>query len=84
MLNLDTTGIIISIAVIIIVIYAFLKVMKILVYNTVAGLVLLFLMNVTVFANNPIDIGLTKIIVTAVAGVVGAVLIGGLHYLGLG
>lgn len=73
----------ISIAIIIIVLYAFYRVMKVLVYNTVVGLILLFVLNLTVFASNPIDITIYKVILTAVAGVVGAVLIAGLHYLGL-
>ncbi|RMF91473.1 MAG: hypothetical protein D6733_00970 [Methanobacteriota archaeon] len=57
--------------------------MKVLVYNTVAGLVLLFVLNYTVFAADPIDITLWKVVLTAVAGVVGAVFIAGAHYLGL-
>jgi hypothetical protein len=80
---LGATGTLVSIAVILLVIYAFYKVMKILVYNTVVGLVLLIVLNFTVFANNPIDLTLAKVIITAIAGVIGAVLIAGLHYLGL-
>ncbi len=76
-------GAIISVVIILIVLYAFYRVMKILVYNTVAGLVLLFVLNFTVFANNPIEFTTWKIVLTAIAGVIGAVLIAGLHYLGL-
>jgi hypothetical protein len=80
---LGIEGLVISLVVIIIVLYAFYRVMKILVYNTVAGLVLLVVMNFTIFAGNPVDITLPKVVLTAIAGVIGAVLIGGLHYLGL-
>jgi hypothetical protein len=73
----------ISIAIVLLVIYAFYKVMKVLVYNTVAGLVILFLLNLTVFAQNPIDITVAKIAFTAIAGVIGAILLAGLHYLSL-
>ncbi len=75
--------VVISIAIVLLVIYAFYKVMKVLVYNTVAGLVNLFLLNFTVFAGNPIDITVTKIAFTAIAGVFGALLLAGLHYLSL-
>lgn len=75
--------VVISLAVIIIVLYTFYKIMKILVYNTVVGLVLLFVLNVTVFAGNPVDITIWKVVLVAVAGVVGAVFISGAHYLGL-
>jgi hypothetical protein len=74
---------VISLAIILIVLYAFFKVMKVLVYNTVAGLVILFLLNLTVFTQNPIDITITKIAFTAIAGVFGAILLAGLHYLSL-
>jgi len=74
---------IISVAIVLLVLYAFYKVMKILVYNTVAGLVILFLLNLTVFASNPIDITIGKVAFTAIAGVFGAVLIAGLHHFGL-
>jgi hypothetical protein len=80
---MEISAIVISFIIIIIVLYAFYKVMKILVYNTVAGLILLIVLNYTVFANNPIDITLPKVVLTAVAGVIGAVLIAGLHYLSL-
>jgi len=73
----------VSLLIILLVIYAFYKVMKILVYNTVVGLVLLLVLNFTVFRANPIDLNLWKVVLTAVAGVIGAVLIAGLHYLGL-
>ncbi len=73
----------ISIAIVLLVIYAFYKVMKVLVYNTVAGLVILFLLNLTVFAGNPIDITIARIAFTAIAGVFGAIILAGLHYLGL-
>jgi len=74
---------VISLAVVLLVLYAFYRVMKILVYNTVLGLLLLFLLNATVFAQNRIEITLGKIVLTAIGGVAGAVLIAGLHYLGL-
>lgn len=73
----------ISIAIVLLVIYAFYKVMKVLVYNTVAGLVILFLLNLTVFAGNPIDITIARIAFTAIAGVFGAIILAGLHYLGV-
>ena len=75
--------VVISLAVILIVLYTFYKIMKVLVYNTVVGLVLLFLVNVTVFSGNPIDITLWKVVLVAVAGVVGAVFLAGAHYLGI-
>jgi hypothetical protein len=75
--------VVISLAIILLVLYAFYRVMKILVYNTVAGLVILLILNYTVFVNNPIDITIPKVVLTAIAGVIGAVLIAGLHYLGL-
>jgi hypothetical protein len=80
---MGSIGALISIAVVIIVLYSFYKVMKILVYNTVAGLVILFLLNFTLFTKNPIDITIFKVILTAIAGIIGAVLIAGLHFLGL-
>ncbi|GBE56665.1 MAG TPA: transcriptional regulator [Euryarchaeota archaeon] len=77
------TEAVISVAIVLLVLYAFYKVMKILVYNTVAGLVILFLLNLTVFASRPIDITIAKVVFTAIAGVFGAALIAGLHYLSL-
>jgi hypothetical protein len=80
---MEISAMVISLLIIIVVIYAFYRVMKILVYNTVAGLVLLVVMNFTIFAGNPVDITLPKVVLTAIAGIIGAVLIGGLHYLDL-
>jgi hypothetical protein len=57
--------------------------MKILVYNTVAGLAILFLLNFTVFTRDPIDITFWKVVLTAIAGVIGAIFIAGAHFLGL-
>lgn len=82
-MTMGVPEVVISLAVILIVLYAFYKIMKILVYNTVAGLVLLFVLNATVFAGNPIEITFWKVVLTAVAGVIGAVFIAGAHYLGL-
>ena len=74
---------IISVAVTILLLYTFYRIMKILVYNTVAGLVILIVLNYTVFRGNQIDITFWKVMLTAVAGVIGAGFIAGAHYLGL-
>lgn len=75
--------IIISIIVVLIVFYSFYRIAKKAAYNTVVGLILLFLMNFTIFRENPISLRILTIAIVALGGVVGAVLLGGLHYLGM-
>lgn len=74
---------VISIIVFLIVLYAFYRIAKKLAYNTIIGIILLLLMNLTIFSDNPIPIKFLTALIVAVGGVLGAILIAGLHYFGM-
>lgn len=73
----------ISIIVFLVVLYAFYRIAKKLAYNTIIGIALLILMNLTIFSDNPIAIKFTTALIVAVGGVIGAILVAGLHYFGM-
>lgn len=75
--------IVMSIIVVLIVFYSFYRIAKKAAYNTIVGLILLFLMNLTIFRENPIPLKILTITIVALSGVIGAVLLAGLHYLGI-
>ena len=64
-------------------IYLFYIVMKKLVINTILGVILLFLLNYTVFTNDPIPIKLITVAIVAILGIVGVIALSLLHYIHL-
>jgi len=79
---LSPTDAIISILIILGVIYLFYIVMKKLIYNTLIGLALLFIVNYTIFAGDPIPLKLWTIVTTALFGILGVLGLVVGHYLG--
>jgi len=75
--------IIVSIIVVLVVFYSFYRIAKKAAYNTIVGIILLFLMNFTVFRGNPIPIQILTVAIVAIGGVFGAILLAGLHYIGM-
>jgi len=73
----------ITIVVVLIVFYSFYRIAKKAAYNTIIGIILLFLMNLTIFRANPIPIKFLTVLISAVGGIFGAILVAGLHYLGM-
>lgn len=73
----------ISIIVFLVVLYAFYRIAKKLAYNTIIGIALLILMNLTIFADNPVQIKFLTALIVALGGIIGAILVAGLHYFGI-
>ncbi len=80
--NMSPLEILVYFIIVLTVIVLLLKVMKKLIYNTVLGLLLLFILNNTIFANDPIPIKIWTIVITAIFGILGAVLLAIANYLG--
>ncbi len=74
---------IISILIVLGIIYLFYIIMKKLIYNTIIGLALLFIVNYTLFASDPIPIKLWTIAITAIFGILGVIGLVVGHYLGV-
>ncbi len=82
MFNMSPLEIFIYFIIVLTVIVLLLKVMKRLIYNTVLGLLLLFILNNTLFANDPIPIKMWTIAITAIFGILGAIFLAIANYLG--
>lgn len=65
--------ILLGIAIALGVLYIFYRVMKKLVYNTVVGLILLLILNYTIFSGNPIPLKAANITIVAVFGILGVI-----------
>ena len=74
---------IISILIVLGIIYLFYIIMKKLIYNTIIGLALLFIVNYTLFASDPLPIKLWTIAITAIFGILGVIGLVVGHYLGV-
>ncbi len=80
---MSPTEMIISILIVLIAIYLFYVIMKKLIYNTIIGLALLFIVNYTLFASDPLPIKLWTIAITAIFGILGVLGLVVGHYLGV-
>jgi len=74
---------VISILIVLGIIYLFYIVMKKLIYNTIIGLALLFIVNYTLFASDPLPIKLWTVAITAIFGILGVIGLVVGHYLGV-
>lgn len=75
--------ILIGIAIALCTMYLFYRVMKKLVYNTVVGLVLLLILNYTIFSGNPIPLKAGNIAIVAIFGILGVIFLAINKYFGI-
>lgn len=75
--------ILVGIAVVLCTMYIFYRVMKKLVYNTVVGLLLLLILNYTIFSGNPIPLKAGNIAIVAIFGILGVIFLVVVKYFSL-
>ncbi len=75
--------ILIGIAIVLCTMYIFYRVMKKLVYNTVVGLVLLLILNYTIFSSSPIPLEAGNITIVAIFGILGVIFLAINKYFGI-
>ncbi len=62
------------------IVFLILKFVKKLIINTIFGLILLYVLNLTIFSNNPIPINIVTILISALFGVPGVLTLAVLNY----